>query len=497
MLKKLRIKFIALNMATVAVVLTVVFTAICVVNHRQSVATVDGALNQAIAQAVEHQSRQMGKDALGEGQPDGEQPAPADGGSDGSSSSDGQKASAQVAGQVAGFAEADAAVGRENAAVEALAGSADQELAVADSSGVAAPPTIGGRERSGEQVIPVALFSMSLDGDMTALSRFNTASISQDVLEQAGEQLAGADEGFGSLSDLGLFYMKRQAGGVMYLAFADMGSASGWRALAATLAVVEIAALAVFLVISLFFSRWALRPVARAWTQQRRFVADASHDLKTPLTVILANTSIALEHPERSVASQSQWLESTQHEAEAMQGLVGDLLTLAKIDEEEAAAQSGAARPALEEVDLSDVIEGEVLQFESVAFERGVKLGSQVEPGIKLRGNEQRLRRLAGTLIDNACKYVDDGGAVDVALSRAGKQAKLEVRNTGAPISPEDLPHVFDRFYRAGKARTGGVGGHGLGLAIARAIAEEHGGTLTASSTQAEGAAFTATLPLK
>lgn len=497
MLKKLRIKFIALNMATVAVVLTVVFTAICVVNHRQSVATVDGALNQAIAQAVEHQSRQMGKDALGEGQPDGEQPAPADGGSDGSSSSDGQKASAQVAGQVAGFAEADAAVGRENAAVEALAGSADQELAVADSSDVAAPPTIGGRERDGGQVIPMALFSVSVDGAMTALGRYNTASISQDVLEQAGQQLAGADEGFGSLSDLGLFYVKRQAGGVMYLAFADMGSASGWRSLAATLAVVEVAALAVFFVISLFFSRWALRPVARAWTQQRRFVADASHDLKTPLTVILANTSIALEHPERSVASQSQWLESTQHEAEAMQSLVGDLLALAKMDEEEAAAQSGAARPAFEEVDLSDVIEGEVLQFESVAFERGVKLESQVEPGIELRGNEQRLRRLAGTLIDNACKYVDDGGAVNVSLSRAGKQAKLEVRNTGAPISPEDLPHVFDRFYRADKARTGGAGGHGLGLAIARAIAEEHGGTLTVSSTQAEGTAFTATLPLK
>ncbi len=497
MLKKLRIKFIALNMATVAVVLTVVFTAICVVNHRQSVATVDGALNQAIAQAVEHQSRQMGKDALGEGQPDGEQPAPADGGSDGSSSSDGQKASAQVAGQVAGFAEADAAVGRENAAVEALAGSADQELAVADSSDVAAPPTIGGRERDGGQVIPMALFSVSVDGAMSALGRYNTASISQDVLEQAGQQLAGADEGFGSLSDLGLFYVKRQAGGVMYLAFADMGSASGWRSLAATLAVVEVAALAVFFVISLFFSRWALRPVARAWTQQRRFVADASHDLKTPLTVILANTSIALEHPERSVASQSQWLESTQHEAEAMQSLVGDLLALAKMDEEEAAAQSGAARPAFEEGDLSDVLEGEVLQFESVAFERGVKLESQVEPGIELRGNEQRLRRLAGTLIDNACKYVDDGGAVNVSLSRAGKQAKLEVRNTGAPISPEDLPHVFDRFYRADKARTGGAGGHGLGLAIARAIAEEHGGTLTASSTQAEGTAFTATLPLK
>ena len=497
MLKKLRIKFIALNMATVAVVLTVVFTTICVVNHRQSVAAVDGALNQAIAQAAEHQGKQMGKDAFGEGQPDGEQPAPADGGSDGSSSPDGQETSAQVAGQAAGFAEADVAVGREEVGADALAGSADQELAVADSSDVAAPPTIGGRERDGGQVIPMALFSVSVDGAMTALGRYNTASISQDVLEQAGQQLAGADEGFGSLSDLGLFYVKRQAGGVMYLAFADMGSASGWRTLAATLAVVEVAALAVFFVISLFFSRWALRPVARAWTQQRRFVADASHDLKTPLTVILANTSIALEHPERSVASQSQWLESTQHEAEAMQGLVGDLLALAKMDEEEAAAQSGAARSAFEEVDLSDVLEGEALQFESVAFERGVRLESQVEPGIRLRGNEQRLRRLAGTLIDNACKYVDDGGTVDVSLSRSGKQAKLAVRNTGAPISPEDLPHVFDRFYRADKARTGGAGGHGLGLAIARAIAEEHGGTLTASSTQAEGTVFTATLPLK
>lgn len=154
MLKKLRIKFIALNMATVAIVLTVVFAAICVVNHRQSVATVDGALNQAIAQASEHQSRQMGKDTPGEGQPGGEQPAPADGGSDGSSIPDGQETSAQVAGQLAAFAEADAAVGREDAAAEALVGSADQELAAADSSDSAAPPTIGGRERSGGRSSP-------------------------------------------------------------------------------------------------------------------------------------------------------------------------------------------------------------------------------------------------------------------------------------------------------------------------------------------------------
>lgn len=508
MLKKLRIKFIALNMATVAVVLTVVFATICVVNHQQSVAMVNAALDDAISQAADHQGKQTGdksaqQPAESAGQvADAQQPA----------ESTGQTTDAQQTADAAQPAEAapgEMQPGGEGAQPEgdasSQAGAADAQgaalaLAADDASAAvrsATPPTIGGHERNGDQVIPVALFTVEADGAMTVSGRFNTASISDDVLEQAGEELASADEGFAALPDLGLFYLKRQVGGTMYLAFADTGTANGWQSLAFTLAVVEVGTLAVFFVISLFFSRWALRPVARAWTQQRRFVADASHDLKTPLTVILANTSIALEHPERSVASQSQWLESTQHEAEAMQHLVGDLLTLAKMDEEEAAAASGVAPVVTERVDLSDLMEGELLQFESVAFERGVTFEAHVEPGIELTGNEQRLRRLASTLIDNACKYVDEHGTVEATLARAGKQAKLTVRNTGAPISPEDLPHVFDRFYRADKARTSGTGGHGLGLAIARAIAEEHRGTLTVTSTEQAGTTFTATLPLK
>lgn len=221
----------------------------------------------------------------------------------------------------------------------------------------------------------MALFTVDANGVTAASGRFNTASISDDVLEQGrAPELAGCRRGLRQAFRIRPVLLEASGGGVMYLAFADISSARGWESLAATLAVIEVAALAVFFVISLFFSRWALGPVARAWVQQRRFVADASHDLKTPLTVILANTSIALEHPERSVASQSQWLESTQHEAEAMQGLVGDLLELAKMDEEEAAASAGAPRENFEPVDLSDLVEGELLQFESVAFERGVQL---------------------------------------------------------------------------------------------------------------------------
>lgn len=504
MLKKLRIKFIALNMITVAVVLTAVFATICVVNYQQSVAVVEATLNDVVNQASDHQGKQQpGKDGqLGkDGQPDGSAAPEGEGTSADQAAASGEGGQPAAAAQTpdggsASAASSSDATGKDSPAATG-AGASALIAGIADDADGFGGPTIGGRDKGGGQVIPVALFTVDANGVTAASGRFNTASISDDVLEQAGAELADAAEGFGKLSDSGLFCLKRQAGGVMYLAFADISSARGWESLAATLAVIEVAALAVFFVISLFFSRWALGPVARAWVQQRRFVADASHDLKTPLTVILANTSIALEHPERSVASQSQWLESTQHEAEAMQGLVGDLLELAKMDEEEAAAGAGGLRANFESVDLSDLVEGELLQFESVAFERGVQLESYVQPGISLSGNKQRLRRLAGTLIDNACKYVDEGGAVEVTLSETGKQARLTVRNTGAPIAPEDLPHVFDRFYRADKARTSGAGGHGLGLAIARAIAEEHRGTLTVASTQEAGTTFTATLPIK
>lgn len=419
MLRKLRLKFVALNMATVAVVLSVVFTAICVISHQQDVARVREALDAAVAHAGE---------------------------------------------------------------------SVDRPFVGSDPAGGQMPPEIGGKRGGSDPSIPVAVFAVGADGTLEAVETRTTASIADDVLDLAAAQLADAPEGFGSLDGLGLFYVKRAAGGASYLAFADLSTANGWQALALTLAGVGVAALAAFLVVSVFFSRWALRPVERAWSQQRRFVADASHDLKTPLTVILANTSILLEHPERSVASQSQWVESTQHEAEQMQGLVGDLLLLAQVDE-------GAAKPAMERLDLADLVEGELLQFESVAFERRIDLRSRLEPDIVVRGNEARLRKLAGTLLDNACKYADEGGQVDVGLHRSARRVELSVRNTGFTIAPEDLPHVFDRFYRADKARTRDDSGHGLGLAIARAIAEEHGGTLSAASDQATGTTFTLTLP--
>lgn len=258
----------------------------------------------------------------------------------------------------------------------------------------------------------------------------------------------------------------------------------------ADLRIIVIALLINFFVVW-WLSGWALKPVARAWEDQRRFVSDASHELKTPLAVILANTDI-LVHDEKIPPESQRWIESTQEEAEHMKSLVNELLELARADE----SASGGATSALhrEQVDFSELVDSAALEFDAVAFERGCMLESKITPEISLMGDRVWLSRLVRILIDNACKYAAVGTTVEVNLSKTANHARLTVVNQGNPIEPEDLPHVFERFYRSDKVRTRGTGGFGLGLAIAKSIVDAHGGKISVTSNEVEGTCFTVVL---
>ena len=330
------------------------------------------------------------------------------------------------------------------------------------------------------------------------------------MLVAALSSIRHREEPYGYLPECGLFYVRHAVGPGAIIAFADDAQASAWQSLAWVLAGVGLGALAVLLLLNLLFSRWALGPVQRAWTQQQQFIADASHELKTPLTVILANNAILRQRGEETIASQGQWIESTQMEAERMQALVTDMLDLAR------PAPTLDAADTTPRIDFSRLVEGEALTFESVAFEGGLTWKTSVNEGIAVRGDARRLQRLVAALLDNACKYTAAGGRVTVRLGTDEHGAVLTVNNTGEPIDSADLPHLFDRFYRADKARTrdaapkrarkateagdgdaaAAPGGYGLGLAIAQDIARVHKGTLTAASTVEEGTTFTLRLPL-
>lgn len=264
------------------------------------------------------------------------------------------------------------------------------------------------------------------------------------------------------------------------------------RSQAISLSIIYAAAMLALFAASWLLSSLALKPVEDAWSRQRRFIADASHELKTPLAVILANTQI-LQKDEGIPEDSMRWVESTSEEASHMSELVTELLELARADE---ATQAGTSNVmAMADIDLSEMVDTAALEFDAVAFERGCLIETQIEPNIHVKGDRTWLSRSVRILIDNATKYAEQGSTVDITLKREGKRIVYSVHNFGNVISPQDLDHVFDRFYRSDRARSrSDAGGFGLGLAIAKSIVEAHGGTIGASSSEGKGTTFTIVL---
>lgn len=343
-----------------------------------------------------------------------------------------------------------------------------------------APPELG-RPPAEPADQPVAVYR--LEGASLALAPRSSALLDEAGMEEAQMACDAAPEGFGSIPALGLSFLKRFAGGGTYVAFAVDGVAENQRSLLVIFAGVGAGALLIFLVAAVLFSRWALRPVRTAWDQQRTFIANASHELKTPLAIIKANTEVLLEEPEAPWEERSHWLQSTQSAADGMTSLAEDLLALASLDER---VQSEGRRPkgdqAAAPLDVSRLLEGIVLGFESRAVEGGFTLEADIQEGVQERLDEEGLSRIANVLLDNACKYVSPGGQVTVRfIAPKGGEAVLKVANTGRTLTPEEQKRIFERFYRSAEARSVAEG-HGLGLSIAKALADQMGARLAVSS---------------
>jgi signal transduction histidine kinase len=352
--------------------------------------------------------------------------------------------------------------------------------------------------------MPYAVYRISPDGEVLdtldrglTLSEENAAALLSylPAMPEKEKNAAGFPGASGVFRSYDIRYAVLTAeDGTRCVIFGDIsGFSAAFRSFLLSLAGVLLAALALFFLLSFWLARWALSPVEKAWDQQNRFVADASHELKTPITVILANLDILRTHKDETVQSQMRWIRNTREEAERMRELIEDLLFLAKND-------ASALKEQMSEIDLSDLSEDRALNFEAVAFEKGVSLESSISPGLKVTGNEGQLKQLLTILLDNAVKYADQDGHVKVLLSpcqeKNGKNAaRIVVNNTGEPIPPEDLEHIFERFYRADKSRARKEGGYGLGLSIADSIVRLHRGRISCESTKKDGTTFTVTLP--
>ena len=291
----------------------------------------------------------------------------------------------------------------------------------------------------------------------------------EEMLTDIVAQAAAAEAELGVLEDYDLRYLRTRGPMELTLAFADIsGEKAAMTNLKLTCAGIGLLAAALFWTVSILLARWAVRPVERAWEEQRQFVADASHELKTPLTVILTNAELMQADPD------PRYARSVLTMAARMRTLVESLLELARVD-------NGAVRAAFTDTDLSALAEDELLPFEPLYFERGMTLESELEEGLQVTGSPRHLRQVLSILLDNAMNHSPADALVRVRLTRQGQNALLTVTNPG-DLSREDCRKIFLRFYRTDAARSGG--GYGLGLPIAKGIAEDHGGKIWAESRE-------------
>lgn len=250
-----------------------------------------------------------------------------------------------------------------------------------------------------------------------------------------------------------------------------------------TFAVVGLIMLIVIFFLSRYFANRSITPVKEAFEKQKQFIADASHELKTPLAIINTNTDVLLANREDTIENQAKWLHYIKSETERMSGLTNDLLYLTQIDDSRSSMIHA-------KFNMSDAVETIILTMEAVIFEKNISLDYSIEPQLMVHGNSEQIKQVILILLDNAVKYSRAKGSVNVSLKKQNNDVVLAVSNTGEGIAAEHLDRIFDRFYRTDASRARKHGGHGLGLAIARSIVEQHKGEIYARSVVGEGATF-------
>ena len=292
----------------------------------------------------------------------------------------------------------------------------------------------------------------------------------------------------GTIHSYGLRYLRRDYGLYERIAFVDMSMEQATlQEIMGSYLQIGLAALLLLLGVSILLARWATRPVAKAWQQQRQFVADASHELKTPLAAIrlLTDSILQTENIDRETAR--EFVTDIGQEAERLSRITEDLLRLTRLD------SNVLERPVV--VDALPVLEQVMRMMSLVAQEKGTELTYRAEGTCTMLATRDEIHQIIYNLTDNAVKYTPPGSTVQVSLFREGDQVVLTVEDNGAGIPEEDLPRIFERFYRVDKARSRAAGGTGLGLAIVRDTVEKRGGTVEAANRPGGGAVFTVRWP--
>jgi two-component system sensor histidine kinase CiaH len=345
------------------------------------------------------------------------------------------------------------------------------------------PPSIPVPDRR-----PVLILSLRKDGAINVVT--NQLHFISDVeVESIVQQVISHDDELSVLQNQRLRCLREDTDDGVIVACADISQEQQMlRSLVVSSLGIGSLALVIFFILSIKLAHWAVHPIQVAWEQQEQFITNASHELKTPLTVILTNAELLGNDVAATDAKNARRIEHIQVEASRMKHLIEAMLTLARLDNTLPYSHT--------KTDWSYIVKSAVLMHEDIIYTAGKQLLYDIEDQLYIQGDERQLNQVVEILLDNACKYTAANGVVSVSLCRGEhKTALLTVSNSSEPIPKEELANIFLRFYRRDKAR-GTHGSFGLGLAIAQKIVEEHKGRIWADSDGQSTNYFYVLLPL-
>lgn len=333
---------------------------------------------------------------------------------------------------------------------------------------------IPGKNHDDEVRLPFFTVQISSRGELIAANGGYFDLTDWEYLQEIVNSALRSEREVGELEEHDLRFLKSVSPRGFTIVFSDTTTESSTlKHMFYSCMAIFIVAMVVFFGISILLSHWVIKPVATAWDQQRQFVADASHELKTPLSVIMANAEL-MQNEETGEEDREKYSGNILNMTYQMRTLVENMLEMARVD-------NGTVKMVFSDVDFSQLVTDAALSFQLLYEEKGMGLRCAVPEGIILKGSEQHLYQVLDVLLDNALKYSTPGGMVSVDVTSTGRGCVLSVASPGEAISKEDLKNIFKRFYRADKARAMN-GSYGLGLSIAESIVEAHKGKIWAES---------------
>ncbi len=322
--------------------------------------------------------------------------------------------------------------------------------------------------------LPFFTVHIEADGEIKAFGGDYFDLTDEDMLRKLVNAVNESKKDTGILPDYDLRYMKNNNGRMKAIVFTDISSEKAMiKGLIRNSVIIGLAGYVIFFLISLLLAKWVTKPVEKTWNEQKQFIADASHELKTPITVIMTNAEM-LSDKSYSEGDRDSFTKNILSTSKRMRGLVESLLELARLDNNRSKIEHGT-------IDLSKLINDSILPFEPLFYENDMELSADIDEGIKVEGDKEKLRQVVNILLDNALKYSDPADKVTIKLKNQSATCLMSVTGLGAPLSKEECQDIFKRFYRVDKSRNDRQS-YGLGLSIADSIVSEHNGKIWAES---------------